>query len=625
MPAIDMNDKLFLGKYRIALNEDGSPTVLRQNPAGITYHGKAIESGQKIALELVDVGKLKGSVRGQLAAEANAARQLTNINIPALRDFGFDGDHAVYVTEFFDGPTAGAWVAAQGPMPAAAVLRVALQLLGALGAAAFHKIVHHAISPQSVMIVPGQTSDGGWPLVKLLNLVGVAPSAAAGGFDKFASPEQIAHGTVDFRSEIYSLGCTLWFLLTGAPPFTTLAEATGPRPMEMVLELEGLPNFPKRSKRLLLQVLAIDPEERPHDPLALYEDFQDCLAEADRSDPSSKAAPAPVAVAVPAGSISNLPRARRPVLFPIAAAATIVALLALAAFALPARYRPEHLFAGWGHAKRLGVPVGVNSARSAPVARATIAPIVPSPSAAPVVATGRDIHIPPPGTATLRNSEPDSSSGAQDSARDAAVSDLSPTRPGDETLVAAATPPPALTDFAPNQVEGSEPPTIVSTNSSAAEPNLAAPAEGPERIAAAPDTLSLLPPLESNFGASDPHPRSQQRPKTSVAAKSRARSHSPGHAKTAAHKSSHKRKRVGKATDTERSHPQSRKGTVRARLVGATPDGRWILELPSSRRAIVAKPATDKPGTPPRRVRRGTRDSDPDVVPSPSPSHRPDE
>ncbi|HEV2095431.1 MAG TPA: protein kinase [Chthoniobacterales bacterium] len=621
-----MDEKLFLGKYRVALNEDGSPMVLRQNPAGVTYHGEAIESGEKIALELVDVGKLKGSVRGRLAAEASAARQLANINIPALRDFGFDGDQAVYVTEFFDGPTAGAWVAAHGPMQAAAALRVALQVLGALGAASFHKIVHHAINPQSVIIVPGQTTDGGWPLVKLLNLVGVAPSAAApapaGGFDKFASPEQIARGRVDFRSEIYSLGCTLWFLLAGAPPFTTLAEATGPRPMKMVLELERLPNFPKRSKRLLLQMLAIDPEERPHDPLALYENFQDCLAEADRSDPSSKAAPAPMAVAVPAGSVPTLQRARRPVLFPIAAAATIVALLALAAFALPARYRPGHLVAGWGQAKRLGVPVGVNFARPAPITRATIAPVLPPPSAAPVVATGKD--VPSPSTATLADSEPDSSSGAQNDARDVAVSDPLPARAFDETPVAAAKPTSAPFDFS-NRVAEPEPHAMVAANSLADEADLAAPAEGPERIAPAPDTLSLLPPLESDFGASDPHPRSQQTPKNTVAAKSSARSHSPGHAKTASHKASRKRKRVVKETDTERSRPRSRKETVRARLVGATPDGRWILELPSSRRAIVATPAADKSGTPPRRVRRIIRDSDQDIVPPPLPSYSPGE
>jgi serine/threonine protein kinase len=84
-------------------------------------------------------------------------------------------------------------------MAVGAALRIAQQVVGALGAATFHGILHHAINPRNIMIVPGQTTDGEWPLIKVLNFVGIAPEVSAAdagalGAAYFASPEQLATG-----------------------------------------------------------------------------------------------------------------------------------------------------------------------------------------------------------------------------------------------------------------------------------------------------------------------------------------------------------------------------------------------------------------------------------------------
>src|SRR5207302_1384547 len=135
-------------------------------------------------------------------------------------------------SEHFEGETADSWIVAHGPMPADAALRVGLQVVRAIGAAAFFNLTHRAIQPSNLMIVPGQSPDGGWPFVKLLNLglaglelhsdsaeaQEIAPTISP----QFASPEQRANGEIDFRSERYSLGATMCFLLTGAAPLAAV-------------------------------------------------------------------------------------------------------------------------------------------------------------------------------------------------------------------------------------------------------------------------------------------------------------------------------------------------------------------------------------------------------------------
>jgi serine/threonine protein kinase len=76
-----------------------------------------------MAIELVPWTSTDVVAREDLEAEAKAAKQIRHINIPTLHDFGIEDGHLVYATEYFDGHTVAAWVAARGPLPAAAALR----------------------------------------------------------------------------------------------------------------------------------------------------------------------------------------------------------------------------------------------------------------------------------------------------------------------------------------------------------------------------------------------------------------------------------------------------------------------------------------------------------------------
>src|SRR4051812_23130419 len=186
-----MEYKTFLGKYRVAKDEIAlaaptpaanaleaeTPTPVSETLAtAAVYRGVEIDSGREVAVEVVPALSLKRAVREQLEAEVLAAKKVNHVNVPAVYDFGVEDDHVIYVTEYFDGTSAEEWVNAHGPMPTGAVFRIALQVVGAMGVASIHKISHHALNPSNVVLVPGQTPEGDWPLVKVLHFVGVAPT-----------------------------------------------------------------------------------------------------------------------------------------------------------------------------------------------------------------------------------------------------------------------------------------------------------------------------------------------------------------------------------------------------------------------------------------------------------------
>jgi serine/threonine protein kinase len=409
-----MEHKIFLGKYRVAADEikqviaePASVAVTVAAAEQVTtariYRGIEIDSGREVNVEVLPAGGFKPSVREKLEAEATAAKQINHINIPELYDFGIEDGQLMYVTEYFDGTSAEDWVNQHGAMPTGAVLRIALQVMSAMGAAAFHKISHHAINPANLLLVPGQTPEGDWPLIKVLHFIGIAPTFSSGdmsvaAFDKsthYASPEQLEGGTVDFRSEIYSLGATMWFLLTAAPP---LMAPKGPLAMQATttgLAIDKLKGMPKRVRRLLAQMLSADPAGRPQDPLAVYRQIQDCVAQVERRETMAKRLGVPF---LSGAKIAALPsRSRRP--FPtkiVALAAIVIALATLGSIAVASYLRHQRIRQA---EEPIGVPVGVTQpAEAAPpvtTSAPTIAPAPPQPEQTAPATVAQQNQAPP--------------------------------------------------------------------------------------------------------------------------------------------------------------------------------------------------------------------------------------
>src|SRR6266581_1099219 len=270
----------FLQHYRVRVRSDGTPYEVDRNGAAVTYEAVDERTAEPVSLKLIPVQSIDAAVREQFEEQISTAQKLRHVNIAKVFDFGREGSDFVYVSEHLPGETLAAWVRSHGPMRADAALRVAEQIVSVLSSASFHKLPYPCIQPSDVMIVPGQTPEGTWPLIKLTNFglpavrsdrESIPIEAAAAGAEDSGSAEQLATPPSDIRSEIYSLGATLYFLLTGV---ALSAEAVQRTPK--------FSRFPKPLRALLAGMLNPDPNQRPRDLVVLAEMIRECLLKIER-------------------------------------------------------------------------------------------------------------------------------------------------------------------------------------------------------------------------------------------------------------------------------------------------------------------------------------------------------
>jgi serine/threonine protein kinase len=280
-------------------------------------------------------------------------------------------------------------------MPADAAVRVGLQVVRAIGAAAFFNLTHRAIQPSNLMMVPGESPDGGWPFVKLLNFglaglelhsdSGEARELAPSILPQFASPEQRANGEIDFRSEMYSLGATMCFLLTGAAPLAV----SGMKARLRIQRLPELRRAPKVLHNLLVHLLRENPENRPQDPVALEHEMRDCLTKIEKRQAIGQKLGIPLAAVIPRKS--KQPKEPATPLAQVMRGVVAVAVLLLAAGAAAEFLFPDKI-PFLHRSGKVGVPIGVPDASkfaTTPTQATNVAPFVtnqPTSNRSPAIA-----------------------------------------------------------------------------------------------------------------------------------------------------------------------------------------------------------------------------------------------
>jgi uncharacterized membrane protein YkvA (DUF1232 family)/predicted Ser/Thr protein kinase len=279
---------LVFGDFEVEQNADSSCRELGHGAISVTYLAADKVLRRRVALKVINVpAAARGSqaVRERFLREARAAAALRHPNVAAVFQFGAspDGTHCYYAMELVEGETLGARVRRDGPLNVKEALEVAIQITRALVAAAAHDLIHRDLKPSNIMLTTeSEVKVIDFGLAKAITDAGGEMDLTRGEFvgtPSFASPEQFGSGPVDARSDIYSLGATLWFALTGlAPHFGKTLEEIRDRKTRDDLPVAQLAarNIPEPLVKVLRSTLAIDPGERPASARELMEALESC-------------------------------------------------------------------------------------------------------------------------------------------------------------------------------------------------------------------------------------------------------------------------------------------------------------------------------------------------------------
>ena len=272
-------------RYEVMYREDGSMFRLGQGKTSSSYKALDLDLQVPVVLKVIRHEFLEDEeARKRFLREARAAALLRHPNVAMIYRLGEEDGTCFYAREFIEGETLDAKVNRDGPLAVTEALNIALQVAQALVAVKKMNLVHRDIKPSNLMIAEdgaikiidfGLTKsnpNGQGERLELITLSGFV------GTPDYASPEQLNEQTVDSASDIYSLGVTLWFLLTGRQPFR------GPMAQVMAKHLQSPPpfdelqNLPRGVVTLLAHMLEKDPAKRPASPAHLAEEIEQCVA-----------------------------------------------------------------------------------------------------------------------------------------------------------------------------------------------------------------------------------------------------------------------------------------------------------------------------------------------------------
>jgi predicted ATPase len=265
--------------YELMLDNNGRPIELGRGAMGVTYKALDVDLRCPVTLKVIRERYLGDeSARLRFLREARAAASVRHPNVASVFHLGRTGSSYFYAMEFVEGETLEHLIKRSGTVEVKLALEITTQVAAGLTAVHKQRLVHRDIKPSNIMV---SFQDGGGPMAKIIDL-GLAklstdsPAEAAismtgvfAGTPEFASPEQFAGVPVDIRSDLYSLGVTLWEMLTGKAPFRGTPAEVMYQHQHAPLPLEKLQDFPQPVVVLLEVLLEKDPGRRFQNPAEL--------------------------------------------------------------------------------------------------------------------------------------------------------------------------------------------------------------------------------------------------------------------------------------------------------------------------------------------------------------------
>jgi serine/threonine protein kinase/tetratricopeptide (TPR) repeat protein len=265
--------------YELMQDEQGRPVELGRGAMGVTYKALDVDLRCPVTLKVISEQYL-GDESAQLRflREARAAASVRHPNVASVLHLGRTGSSYFYAMEFVEGETLEHLIKRSGRIEVKLALEITAQVAAGLAAVDKQQLVHRDIKPSNIMV---SLEEGSAVTAKIIDL-GLAKAVDKPGFQsaisipgifagtpEFASPEQFAGIQVDIRSDLYSLGVTLWEMLSGQAPFRGSPAEVMFQHQHGPLPLEQLKGIPQPIVTLLEVLLEKDPARRFQNPTEL--------------------------------------------------------------------------------------------------------------------------------------------------------------------------------------------------------------------------------------------------------------------------------------------------------------------------------------------------------------------
>jgi len=300
-----------IGKYKI-VREIGKGGM------GVVYRALDPDTQNHLAVKVLPANTVNKAMVERFSREAHAMSRLKHPNLVEVYEVGMTEGQHFYTMEFIEGDSLKTVIKNKGRLPFSECLRISVQIAEALAHIHAEGMIHRDIKPANVMVTQdGEVKLMDFGLVQVADLTRLTVEGSSVGTAEYMSPEQISEDEIDSRSDIYSLGATMYEMISGRPPFEgeSLQSVLMKHKYEKPPALRSLrPDTPPALEQIVHKAMAKDVSQRYQKMLDLIKDLN---AIGGFSLPSRKEVPAAKPVpAAKADPVSTPASSRRRVRMP---------------------------------------------------------------------------------------------------------------------------------------------------------------------------------------------------------------------------------------------------------------------------------------------------------------------